>query len=80
MNLYTLIIVFILGVSFIIFLKIRDKKYLEKSVKDALGKNLKEEIEEEREMYYKHKEKFNKALKQAKDPKSNTHNFSERVK
>lgn len=80
MNEIILTIGFILGVCFFVFLRYRDKKYMQKSVKDALGKDLKQEIEEERELYFKHKEKFNQAFDHAKEEKDKAHLFTERLK
>jgi Tfp pilus assembly protein PilE len=60
-----LIIGFILGVLIIFFFQYRYQKYLKKKTSETFSDELREEIEDERERYYKNKEKFTQTLKNA---------------
>lgn len=65
MWLISITILFLLALGFFIYLKRRDQKYLQASVKESLGEELKDEIDQERQDYQRKQERFEKALSKA---------------
>ena len=61
-----LFILSLLGaVAFLIRTYRKDRRYLQKPVREALGEELREEIEKEKKEFQDHQEKFQKALEKA---------------
>lgn len=60
------LIILLVAIGLLVFVHIRDKRYLSKPVREVLGEELKEEIEKERNEFAQHQEKFQKALEKAK--------------
>lgn len=62
----TLLLVFLtLGfLALVVFLRIRENRYIKKSTKEALSPKLREEIEFEKSESIRKKEKFEKTLKE----------------
>lgn len=63
------ILVFILGIGLLIFLRIRDARFLKGATRDSLGSALKAEIEEEKSLFARHSSRFNEALERAEKKK-----------
>ncbi|MDO8520275.1 MAG: hypothetical protein Q7T11_08970 [Deltaproteobacteria bacterium] len=61
------ILTLILSLGFLFWLHRKDSRYLDKPVREALGPELKKEIEKEKAEFAEHQEKFGKALEKAKD-------------
>lgn len=64
-----LILFTILGVAavvFLIYLFIRDRRYLKKPTREALGDDLRKEIEREKRLFETNKARFDDALEKAK--------------
>ncbi|MBI4411867.1 MAG: hypothetical protein HY541_05230 [Deltaproteobacteria bacterium] len=59
------IFIFLLGFLFLVFYFFRDRKYLRKPTREALGTDLRKEIEEEQGDFKRRKERFEKALSKA---------------
>lgn len=62
----TLLLVFLtLGLlALVVFLRIRENRYIKKSTKETLSPKLREEIEFEKSEFIRKKEKFEKTLKE----------------
>ncbi len=65
MLLFFFILVFILGSIFLIFTRLRDARYLKGSTREALGEELKAEIEGEKSLFARHASRFQAALDKA---------------
>lgn len=65
----TWLIIFILALlaasAFLFWMRLKDKRYLKKPVREALGPELKKEIQKEKKEFADHQEKFGKALEKA---------------
>lgn len=65
----TWIIIFILTLlaasAFLFWTHLKDKRYLKKPVREALGMELREEIEKEKKEFAEHQEKFQAAMEKA---------------
>ena len=59
------IICFAIAAALLVYTRVRDSKYDKKKTSEAMGEDLKFEIEEEREAALDRQKKFNEALKQA---------------
>lgn len=59
------ILVFILGSAFLVFIRFRDARYLKGSTHEALGDELKAEIEKEKSLFARHATRFQAALDKA---------------
>ena len=53
-------------VAFLIYFFIRDRRYLKKPTRDALGKDLKKEIDREKRIFETNKARFDAALEKAR--------------
>jgi len=69
MLIIVLVISFVLGVALLIYLRWRDRRYIRQSTRAALGRELKEEIQTERDDYARHKAHFEKSLEKARQKK-----------
>lgn len=61
-----LILALALGTASLVWVQIRDRKYLNRKTRDVLGEELKKEIEKEKAAFEDHQKKFNAALEKAK--------------
>ncbi|MDO8644145.1 MAG: hypothetical protein Q7S00_04150, partial [bacterium] len=61
----SLVLFIFLGVSFLLYLRLKDSRYLKKTTREALREGLREEIEQERNESSARRGKFEKALKKA---------------
>ena len=52
--------------SLLFWIHLRDKRYLKKPVREALGPELKEEIEKEKGEFADHQAKFQRAMERAR--------------
>lgn len=62
--LFSIVVIVVTGL--LVFLFIRDRRYLKKPTRDALGRDLKQEIDREKRLYQTHKARFESALEKAK--------------
>lgn len=70
-----LVISLVLGLAALVWLGLKQRHLLKRKTKEALGEELKREIEKERAQYYRSQEQFEKALKHQQEKK--THPFIE---
>lgn len=61
------IIFLVLGLAVLVVFRIKDRRYLKKKTGQALGSDLKKEIEDERNEFARHKLLFQTALNKAKN-------------
>lgn len=66
MFLFLFIFISLLGFGFLGWFVWRDRRFLKKPTKEALGPELKKEIEEEKKLFSRHQERFNQAMMRAK--------------
>lgn len=60
----TLLILIVLGIfAYVIYLRVRETRYLKKKTSETFSKGLREEIEKEREDTLRKKKKFEETLK-----------------
>lgn len=76
-----LVICLVLGLAGVVWLGLKQRYLLKRKTEDALGKELKREIERERTEYYRSQEQFEKAMTHQKEilnsnKKKYTKNFS----
>lgn len=62
-----LIIGLVLGLAGVVWLGLKQRHLLKRKTKDALGKELKREIEQEKSEYYRSQERFEKAMSHQKE-------------
>lgn len=60
------ILIIIAGALVLAWVRLRDRRYLHKLTREALGKNLQKEIEMEKKVFSDRKERFGKALERAR--------------
>ncbi len=71
-NLFVLVV--ILATLFLIKIRFKDRRYLKGSTRDALGPDMKKEIEEEKKLFLKHQARFQGALEKVSERRLKTKN------
>lgn len=59
------IFAFVFSLAFLVWTRLRDRRYLKSPIKQVLGEDLKKEIEEEKILFEKKKQRFQQALIEA---------------
>lgn len=62
-----LMIALVLGLAGVVWLGLKQRHLLKRKTKEALGEELKREIEKERAQYYRNQEQFEKAMTHQKE-------------
>ncbi len=65
------IFLFVLSVAFLVWTRLQDRRYLKSKIKQVMGENLKKEIEEEKSLFEKKKQRFEMAMRKAHDRQKN---------